>query len=944
MAGEHAAKEYDIHIEAKIHRPKQMINQVKRERLLAYMEDHGEPLVVFHATMGYGKTVFMNTWGEGKPEIRQAWYHLGKIDNDIMVFMDYLAASAAKQLEHFSFSLCPCQEAADKEYVWEKMAVDFCRSVEKAVSLEKGMEELIFMLDDFQAVTDEGILAVMETMLEYLPKKVRIFISTKGQLPGFVDGRILNGQAVVVTAKDLAFDRDETVRLAESMQIPGKEEQEIHMICSYTEGWPAGIMFIFLYLRQNRGQSVQGTEDLKHIYEEARIQEFLMYNLFRKLPYEIQAFLTGTSLLEYLDAHVCNAVMGIRNSRSILDYMVQEGLFIQKIEGDVGTYRYHSLFRLFLQGRLSEEEKKEKLNRIAVFFLGRGRRELAAEYAILAGNVPILEKAVEGMGIGAIEKGKFRMVGKWLEVLEQSGKELSSKILVIEGLYDWRQGKKKLGSFYLKQGKEKAKQEKNRETFLLAVEIESELLSEQGDYREAAFILREAMEGGIRRYSRPWFFLAMLYVSNSLNFRKEEDVVAFLHQIIHGQEPGKPSRQVEEIKEKAETLLFLLRAKKEDLENWNRQDWFERLPACREIFCWKKLFYIKEAGTFCREEVEEILGELKACPTLGRYGLNALLAAGYILHKHGCGPEGGNRMIQAVARMKEQKDRDYFLEDIYEESARFYRMAEAGGRLREGIYHVSASCFGPFSFTVVETGKRIKWRTKKAKECVALLCHVYPRHLTRRDLLGFLWQDENIPNQEVAALHNLLSSIRKSLSPFGLEDLLQYQDKEYFLKDEAVSLDAPYLRKVMGMVREGDIDALMAERFLVGRYMGKPYLEDIGAVWAIQERSWFERWLYRAAVEIGKREADYKYWKEAAAWFERAYREEPYQEEALTMLFKCLAMEGETAEIHAAYREHKERMKRETGEQVSANIDQAYAWAVDLCGNMKKGLVSSRPQ
>ena len=195
--------------------------------------------------MGYGKTVFMNEWKAEQPEIKKVWYHISYVDNDWIVFMEYLAVAVKRQMPGFCFALDSYKEMKDERYVCERMGAEFCQELEKAIEEDPDTESLILMLDDFQEIVTDRVAGLMENILKYLPEGVRIFMSTKGALPWFTDRQKL---------EDLAFDEEETRELAEKMRLQVKMDDFSSWVWEYTEGWPAGIMFIYLYVRQNQGR------------------------------------------------------------------------------------------------------------------------------------------------------------------------------------------------------------------------------------------------------------------------------------------------------------------------------------------------------------------------------------------------------------------------------------------------------------------------------------------------------------------------------------------------------------------------------------------------------------------------------------------------------------------------------------------------------------------
>lgn len=125
----------------------------------------------------------MNEWKAEQPEIKKVWYHISYVDNDLIVFMEYLAVAVKRQMPGFCFALDSYKEMKDERYVCERMGAEFCQELEKAIEEDPDTESLILMLDDFQEIVTDRVAELMENILKYLPEGVRIFMSTKGALP-----------------------------------------------------------------------------------------------------------------------------------------------------------------------------------------------------------------------------------------------------------------------------------------------------------------------------------------------------------------------------------------------------------------------------------------------------------------------------------------------------------------------------------------------------------------------------------------------------------------------------------------------------------------------------------------------------------------------------------------------------------------------------------------
>ena len=70
----------------------------------------------------------------------------------------------------------------------------------------------------------------------------------------------------------------------------------------------------------------------------------------------MQAFLLRSSILEQMSAALCDEVLGIEDSRQILETLEAGNLFILPLDDQRQWYRYHHLFRDFLQEQLRREQ------------------------------------------------------------------------------------------------------------------------------------------------------------------------------------------------------------------------------------------------------------------------------------------------------------------------------------------------------------------------------------------------------------------------------------------------------------------------------------------------------------------------------------------------------------------------------------------------------------
>ena len=83
---------------------------------------------------------------------------------------------------------------------------------------------------------------------------------------------------------------------------------------------------------------------------------FLALEVFQKQTPEIGLFMLQTSLLEELTADACNRILERDDSYQLLAKLCSQSLFLAHL-GE-GLFRYHSLFRDFLQGQFKKIYKE----------------------------------------------------------------------------------------------------------------------------------------------------------------------------------------------------------------------------------------------------------------------------------------------------------------------------------------------------------------------------------------------------------------------------------------------------------------------------------------------------------------------------------------------------------------------------------------------------------
>jgi LuxR family maltose regulon positive regulatory protein len=152
------------------------------------------------------------------------------------------------------------------------------------------------------------------------------------------------------------------------------------------------------------------------------IFDYLSHEVLAAQPADVRAVLLGSSILEHMSAALCDAVLGIADSGQFLETLDAGNLFIVPLDDQRQWYRYHHLFRDFLQEQLRREQGDEvgALHRKALaYFAAAGDVERAIHHCQAAGETEKLAELVEQAAPGYLMRGRSRTVQGWLEAVPE---------------------------------------------------------------------------------------------------------------------------------------------------------------------------------------------------------------------------------------------------------------------------------------------------------------------------------------------------------------------------------------------------------------------------------------------------------------------------------------------------------------------------------------------
>ncbi|MEO6310546.1 MAG: LuxR C-terminal-related transcriptional regulator [Leifsonia sp.] len=369
----------------------------------------GTKLTLISAPAGFGKTTLLSEWIAGTQKhaarIRVAWLSLDESDNDPVRFLAYLLSAV---------------QSADPEIDMDRLIsqplVD-ATLAELINDVNRASHELVLVLDDFQFIEDPSIRDAIVFLIEHLPAKLHVVISSRSD-PLLPVARLrARGEVMELRAADLRFTTGEAEEfLNETMRLQLSSD-DIATLETRTEGWIAGLQLAALSLQDR----TDVTDFIAAFAGSHRfVIDYLVEEVLERVPLHIREFLFQTAILDRLSGSLCDAVTGQSGGDAMLESLERANLFVVPLDDHRRWFRYHHLFADVLHSRLRVQgpEHLAALHcRASDWFERNGDYEDAVRHALEAKDFPRAARVIEA-SIPLIRKSRRdSALLAWLTVL-----------------------------------------------------------------------------------------------------------------------------------------------------------------------------------------------------------------------------------------------------------------------------------------------------------------------------------------------------------------------------------------------------------------------------------------------------------------------------------------------------------------------------------------------
>jgi LuxR family maltose regulon positive regulatory protein len=392
----------------------------------------GTNLILVCAPAGYGKTTLLAEWARSlsKTGVAVAWYALDEGDDDPIPFRSYLIAG-------FIQALGPIPELTQIAQLLRFSPEMDLQSILPAVinAILASQRECVLILDDYHLIGSPAIHSALAYLIERLPQNLRIAIGSRSSPPLPLARLRARRQLLEIHTASLRFKTEESAQFLNEVMQLGISSQAIKELEKRTEGWVTGLQLVALALagRADKEQVIVSFSG-SHRY----LVEYMLEEVVERQPQEVQSFLLSTSILERLTGDLCDALFsGQTQGAQVLEGLEKSNLFVVAMDDQGEWYRYHHLFRDFLQNRLNktQPERMRPLQRAACEWLtGKNLLREAARHAFQTQDWEYAADFVEQHCFSLIVYGEVSTIYEWCAAIPEDVMERRPMLCIMQGL------------------------------------------------------------------------------------------------------------------------------------------------------------------------------------------------------------------------------------------------------------------------------------------------------------------------------------------------------------------------------------------------------------------------------------------------------------------------------------------------------------------------------
>jgi len=218
-------------------------------------------------------------------------------------------------------------------------------------------DALILVVDDFHSIANTAGEQLIERLVWEACPPLKVILASRCVPPFDLTRLRVSNELVEIGPDELRFRSWEVERLFRDVYDEPLLPEELAELSRRTEGWAAGLQLFHLVTqgraprqRQQFLAALGGRSLLVH--------EYLARNVLEILPTDVRDFLLATCVLERMTGPLCDRLLQVTGCHRMLARLEREHVFTYALD-EIGTYRYHEVFRSYLEAALLEAVGEE---------------------------------------------------------------------------------------------------------------------------------------------------------------------------------------------------------------------------------------------------------------------------------------------------------------------------------------------------------------------------------------------------------------------------------------------------------------------------------------------------------------------------------------------------------------------------------------------------------
>lgn len=418
----------------KILLPRRRAELLARPRLLALLEELLDyRMMIIAAPAGYGKTSLLVDFASST-EWPVCWYALDGLDQDAFRFVAHFISAIAQRFPAFGKSALAALESMGQDH----MDLDMLSSLISNEAYETITEHFLLVLDDYHLVeASQPVAHFINRFIQEVDENCHLVLTSRTLLT-LPDLPLMVARAQVggLSFEDLIFQPEEIRLLLQQNYQLSITAAEAGVLAQESEGWVTGL----LLSTQLMGKTIANRQRVARV-SGIGLYEYLTQQVLAQQTPDVRAFLLRTSLLDEVDEHTCEEVIGVALGqhfpwRDLMDSVMRHNLFVLPVGEDGTSLRYHHLFVDFLRDRVRRElpeEARQITLRLAEVYISRDEWERAYDLYQMMGDTAAIVRMVEQAGASMIGRGRLLTLAEWLERLPEDLLQKHPSLVSLQG-------------------------------------------------------------------------------------------------------------------------------------------------------------------------------------------------------------------------------------------------------------------------------------------------------------------------------------------------------------------------------------------------------------------------------------------------------------------------------------------------------------------------------